>query len=91
MVVVPYIPDELYPVQTDYIIQNMQFDNVRNLQGITKDISDKLTRVYVKAQLKGPQKRRKRALGSINAMVRISLLLYYLFTRYCFKVSAAKD
>lgn len=71
---VPYIPDELLPVQTGYIIQNMQFDNVRDLQVIKADISDKLTRVYVKAQLKGTRKRRRRALGSINAMVRISRL-----------------
>ena len=53
----------------DYVTQNMQFDHVHDLQAIFEKISEKLTQVYVKAQLEGSRKRRKRALGSISAMV----------------------
>jgi uncharacterized protein Veg len=56
----------------DYIIQNMQFNNVLDLQAIKEEISEKLTQIYVKAKLKGSRKRRKRALGSIDTVVSIS-------------------
>ncbi|CAB4035892.1 Hypothetical predicted protein, partial [Paramuricea clavata] len=59
----------LQPSEMDYIIQNMQFNNVTNLEAIKNEISNKLTQVYVKALLSGVQKRRKRALGSIDAVV----------------------
>ena len=72
MLVAPYIPGMLQPREMDYIIQNMQFNNVKNLEAIKNEISNKLTRVYVNAQLNGVQKRRKRALGSIDAVVSIS-------------------
>lgn len=68
---VPYIPSVLHPQEFDKIIQNMQFNNVPDLQAIRDEISTRLTWVYVRAQLKDSQKRRKRALGSINAVVSI--------------------
>ena len=66
---VPYIPDELKPRNLDYIVQNMQFDNINKLEDIKDEIGKKLTEVYVRAQLKGSRKRKRRALGSIEAVV----------------------
>ena len=70
---VPYIPGILQPRVLDYIVQNMRFDNVRVLRDIEDEISRKLTRVYVRAQLKGSRKRKRRALGSIDTVVSISM------------------
>ena len=67
--VVPYIPSELRPRNLDYVVQNMQFDNINKLKDVKDDIGKKLTEVYVRAQLNGPRKRKRRALGSIEAVV----------------------
>lgn len=72
--VAPYIPRNLQPTEKDKIVQNMQINNVSNLaavkQAVKQDISNKLARVYVQARLASTRrKRRKRALGSIDAVV----------------------
>ncbi|XP_046861142.1 uncharacterized protein LOC124454375 [Xenia sp. Carnegie-2017] len=70
VLVLPYIPENLQPTEKDKIVQNMQINNVSNLTTVKQDISNKLARVYVQARLASTRrKRRKRALGSIDAVI----------------------
>lgn len=73
VLVAPYIPGIFQPKQIDYIVMNMQFNNVDpKQQAIMEEIENKLAEMYVRAKLRESQKRRKRSLGSIDAVVSIS-------------------
>ena len=66
----PYIPGLINPTAQDYIIQGMEYDG-GNSEEAKKQLSTKLSKVYLAAKQKGSRKRRKRALGSIDSVVRI--------------------
>lgn len=66
----PYIPGSINPTVQDYIIQGMEY-NGGNSEEAKKQLSTKLSEVYLAAKQKGSRKRRKRALGSIDSVVRI--------------------
>ena len=68
--VTPYAPGILNPTVTAYINQKMRFDGVSDLNTIKGDLSTKLAQVYLTAKQKRSGKRKRRALGSIDSVVR---------------------